>query len=86
MIETESKIENQIMSPQNLASKLYILYYREGNNPHSQFFLFYQNEDHSLRQVIERIKKHCDRMGLRFVSCRTAIVDLDLAEKLKGSE
>ena len=57
----------------------YILFYRQGNNPHPQFFMFYHHS-HEIRKVVERIKKHCELMNLRFVNVRPFIVDLDEAE------
>jgi hypothetical protein len=57
----------------------YILFYRQGNNPNPQFFMFYHHS-HEIRKVVERIKKHCELMNLRFVNVRPFIVDLDEAE------
>jgi hypothetical protein len=63
----------------------YILYYRQGNNPHPQFFMFY-HESHDIRKVVDRIKKHCELMNLRFVNVRPFIVDLNEAEaKIVGA-
>lgn len=59
----------------------YLLYYRQGSNPHPQFFLFYHAQaPKDMRPVVERIKKHCEIMNLRFVNVRPFIVDLDEAE------
>ncbi len=58
---------------------LYALYYRQGSNPHPQSFLFY-HKSANIREVVDRIKKHCEMMNLRFVNVRPAIVDLDEAE------
>ncbi len=57
----------------------YILFYRQGSNPHPQFFIFFHHSD-KMREVVDRIKKHCEMMNLRFVNVRAAIVDLDEAE------
>ncbi len=57
----------------------YILFYRQGNNPYPQLFVFYHHS-HEIRKVVERIKKHCELMNLRFVNVRPFIVDLDEAE------
>lgn len=57
----------------------YLLFYRQGSNPHPQFFLFY-HESHEIRKVVDRIKKHCEMMNLRFVNVRPFVVDLDEAE------
>ena len=59
----------------------YILYYRQGSNPHPQFFIFFhKSPPGKIRDVVDRIKKHCELMNLRFVNVRPAIVDLDEAE------
>ena len=57
----------------------YILFYRQGSNPHPQFFLFY-HESADMRKVVERIKKHCELMNLRFVNVRRFVVDLEEVE------
>lgn len=57
----------------------YILFYRQGSNPHPQFFMFY-HESTEIRKVVERIKKHCELMNLRFVNVRPFVVDLDETE------
>ena len=57
----------------------YILFYRQGSNPHPQFFLFY-HESADMRKVVERIKKHCELMNLRFVNVRKFVVDLEEVE------
>ncbi len=57
----------------------YLLYYRQGSNPQPQFFVFY-HESNEIRKVVERIKKHCELMNLRFVNVRPLIVDLDETE------
>lgn len=59
--------------------KAYILYYRTGNNPHPQFFIFFHPSP-DFRKVVERIKRHCELMNLRFITVRPMIVDLDEAE------
>ncbi len=57
----------------------YILFYRQGNNPHPQFFIFFHPSP-EIRKVVDRIKKHCELMNLRFVNVRPFVVDLDEAE------
>ncbi len=57
----------------------YILFYRQGSNPHPQFFMFY-HESGEIRKVVDRIKKHCELMNLRFVNVRPFVVDLDESE------
>jgi hypothetical protein len=58
----------------------YLLYYRQGNNPYPQFFMFYHASP-DIRKVVERIKSHCEKMNLRFIHVRPFIVDLDEAEE-----
>jgi hypothetical protein len=57
----------------------YLLFYRTGSNPNPQFFLFY-HESSDMRRVMDRIKRHCELMNLKFVNVRPFIVDLDEAE------
>jgi hypothetical protein len=57
----------------------YLLFYRQGNNPNPQFFVFF-HPSHEIRQVVDRIKKHCELMNLRFVNVRPFVVDLDATE------
>ena len=66
--------------PSGLGSKLmYILYYRQGSNPHPQFLFFFHSST-DMKVISERAKRHCDTMSYRFVYVRPAIVDLDKAE------
>jgi hypothetical protein len=57
----------------------YILYYRQGNNPYPQFFVF-NFPSTQIREVVERAKRHCELMQLRFVNVRPFVVDLDEVE------
>ncbi len=57
----------------------YLLYYRQGNNPHPQFFVF-NHDSKDMRVVVERVKKHCELLNLRFVNVRPFLVDLAAAE------
>ena len=57
----------------------YLLFYRQGNNPNPQFFCFYHHSD-NIRIVVDRIKKHCELMNLRFVNVRRFVIDLDEVE------
>ncbi len=57
----------------------YLLFYRQGANPYPQFFLFH-HPSHELSKVVERIKKHCELMNLRFVRVQPFLVDLDESE------
>lgn len=60
---------------------IYVLYYRQGNNPHPQFLFFYHSSS-DMKIIAERAKKHCDFMNFRFVYVRPAVVDLDKAEHI----
>jgi hypothetical protein len=67
-------------STNSIESKIqYLLFYRQGSNPNPQFFLFH-HPSRDMRVVVERIKKHCELMNLRFVNVRPFVVDLDEAE------
>ncbi len=68
-----------VLFPKHTEGIPYVLFYRQGSNPHPQFFLFY-HKSANIREVVDRIKKHCEMMNLRFVNVRPAIVDLDEAE------
>jgi hypothetical protein len=75
-------IENTAQMLPALTGKiLYILYYRQGANPHPQFLFFYHNSS-DMKIIAERAKKHCDFMNFRFVYVRPAVVDLDKMENL----
>ncbi len=58
----------------------YTLYYRNGNNPHPQQKNFYLPTK-DMKTVIERSKKHCETMGIRFVQVRPLWTNLDEEEK-----
>jgi len=75
-------LENTAQMLPTLAGKiLYILYYRQGANPHPQFLFFYHSST-DMKVIAERAKKHCDFMNFRFVYVRPAVVDLDKMENL----
>lgn len=63
-------------------STLYVLYYREGQNPHPQQQFFELKGD--FRSVISRVKRHCELMNKRFINVRPFLVDLDEEEKRIG--
>lgn len=74
------------MSTQTIPSKpaetpkaLYTLYYRKGNNPHAMTKNFYFAG--SLREVVERAKKHCETIGGRFVRIEPFVSDLAQDER-----
>ena len=55
---------------------LYMLYFRQGRNPHPQFSLFYhQSKDPKV--AMQRAQRHCEVQGFKFVSVQPAIVDMD---------
>lgn len=73
--------------PEQIAAKvgqtepkiLYLLFYRQGNNPHPQFRFFY-HQSKSMNVIAERAKRHCEVMSYRFVHVTPAIIDMDHAE------
>lgn len=60
----------------------YVLYYREGQNPHPQMAFFDLSGD--FRQVIMRVKRHCELMNKRFINVRPFLMNLDDEEKRIG--
>ena len=84
-LATASQQNDAILLKETLPQIPYILFYRQGNNPNPQFFMFYHHSN-EIRKVVERIKKHCELMNLRFVNVRPFVVDLDATEaKFLGS-
>ena len=79
LITENSTIGNPVAPLPLPESVPYLLFYRQGNNPNPQFFLFYY-PSHEIRKVVERIKKHCELMNLRFVNVRPFVVDLNASE------
>ena len=79
MPQTTDKTTNDAVLFKEPTGIPYILFYRQGSNPHPQFFFFFHPSD-KIRDVVDRIKKHCEMMNLRFVNVRPAIVDLAEAE------
>lgn len=62
----------------------YLLYYRQGNNPHAQFFVFY-HASKDMKTITARVKRHCEVMNYRFVYVRPLVVDLDREENFLTS-
>jgi hypothetical protein len=63
----------------------YVLYFREGRNPHPQFLTF-DHPSTDMKVVVERVKRYCDTMGMRFVSVSPFLVDLDKEEIRRRGE
>lgn len=61
---------------------MYVLYYREGQNPHPQMKYF--NLKGEFRNVINRVKRHCELMHMRFINVRPFLSDLQEDEKRIG--
>ena len=60
-------------------SEIFTLYYRQGMNPHPMQKNFrFPGE---FKYAIERGKNHCENMGLRFISVRPFIINLENEEK-----
>jgi hypothetical protein len=66
--------------PVEITKKLYTLYYRRGTNPHSMMKNFEMSG--TLREVVERTKKHCENLGCRFVRVEPFLSDLSNDERL----
>lgn len=72
---------SKVITPANGDETTYVLYYRQGNNPHPQF-LFFKHRSTDMKVISERAKRHCDCLNYRFVYVRPAYVDLDKAESI----
>ena len=72
------------MTPLSSDTILYRLYFRTGNNPYTQDTFFWHKTGKDMRQIVDRCKRYCDNMGLRFVNVRPAILDLDREERLRN--
>lgn len=60
--------------------RVYILYYRKGNEVLTKHFLF----KGPLKGAIERGRRHCNLMGYVCMFVRPFIIDLEHQENLKG--
>ena len=58
---------------------LYVIWYRQGNNPHPQFHMFFC--EGTIQQVVERSKIFCNNTNKRFVQVHPAIIDMNVEEK-----
>jgi len=63
-------------------STMYVLYYREGQNPHPQMKYFELKGD--FRTVISRVKRHCELMNMRFINVRPFLSNLEEDERRIG--
>jgi len=63
-------------------STMYVLYYREGQNPHPQMKYFELKGE--FRQVISRVKRHCELMNMRFINVRPFLSNLEDDERRIG--
>jgi len=60
---------------QKLLARVYTLYYRKGNNPHSMTKNFYSSGK-DLMETVSIAKRHCEVIGGRFVRLEPLISDL----------
>lgn len=58
---------------------IFTLYYRQGMNPHPMQKNFKFTGE--FKGAIERGKSHCENMGLRFITVRPFLSELDADEK-----
>lgn len=65
-------------------SELYVLYYREGSNPHPMQKNFRMAKTHSFNDVVKRAKEHCEQMNLRFYQVRPWFSDFAAEEKRRN--
>lgn len=65
----------------------FILYYRKGDSPYPQFlFFFWPGNGKNLQPIVERCKRYCDAMNLKFTQVRPAFVDFDEQERKREGE
>jgi hypothetical protein len=73
-------MSKQEANPKQLDTRSYIGWYLQGNqNPLHKVFEFKGN----LPDAIDRFKKHCERMGIKFIRVRPFLVNLDKQEEYK---
>lgn len=63
---------------------LFILYYRQGQNPHTVFKLFFGGGP--FNQIVSRAKNFCETMNYRFVTVTPAIINFEEEEKKLNRE
>jgi hypothetical protein len=80
-----SEVEKETHTNSQNGPIRYILYFREGRNPHPQFVTF-DHPSTDMKVVVERVKRFCDTMGQRFVSVSPMLVDLDKEEIRRRGE
>lgn len=72
-----------LIAPQE-KKNLYTLFYRSGSNPHPQVKNFFC--EGTIREVIDRAKKHCEIIACRFVRVQPFISNLNADERLHRGE
>jgi len=65
---------------------VYILHYRQGQNPHPMNSAFEADSSIPLTKLIDRAKRFCTNMNWRFISIKPFIIDMDKMEKEAGVE
>lgn len=75
----EAKPLDVLVLPIEPKKGMFLLYYREGQNPHAIFKFFFDSGE--FKSIIERAKKFCERTNKRFVRCEPAVLDFDLEER-----
>ena len=64
---------------------LYVLYFRQGRNPHPmvKYFFFKGN----IKEAMTRTQNHCETMGVKFLRVEPFLSNLDAEEKAyQGSQ
>lgn len=54
---------------------LFILYYRQGQNPHTVHTMFFGSG--SFNQIVSTAKNYCETMNMRFVTVKPAIINFE---------
>lgn len=65
--------------PNGTSDSYYTLFYRQGRNPHPMTKNFHHTG--SIRDVVERAKKHCEVLGARFVRIEPLFSNLENDER-----
>jgi GTP-dependent phosphoenolpyruvate carboxykinase len=80
-VEPKTTIEAPFKEVADVKEKqsMFILYYRQGMNPHTMFMFFFASGP--FNQIISRAKNHCEIMNYRFVTVRPAITNFEEEEK-----
>ena len=79
MMPTQETLTNSQNPPEQKQSddkkSMFMLYYRQGQNPHSQFTFFFASG--SFNQIVAAAKNFCETVNYRFVTVKPAIINFE---------